>query len=1850
MKNKRALLFSLLVSVISLLAFIPLEDGGIEKLVASLQHWTDTNPQEKVHLHMDKPYYALGDTIWFKAYVTVGSKHQLSAQSQAMYVELISEQDSLIQTLKLPVIAGLGMGDFTLDDDLNEGNYRIRAYTQWMRNAGEDYFFDKTFTVGSPGGEGVVAKVDCQYELVKDKPMVMALLNYKDDEGKPLSEEEVRYEVILNNKVIYTKALKTDASGSMSVSMANDAAMNAGSGFLRTTIYTKGKRKVIKTFPIKAALSKSDVQFFPEGGTLVSGVISRIGFKAVGMDGAGVPVKGVVLDNLGQEVISFDSQHAGIGSFVLKPEAGKQYKAKIIYQDSSEALLDLPVAQQEGYTLSVYQIENDSLLVRVSASAGLSKSPRTLALIAQSGGETVYASKVTTSKQINSVLLPKKSFPTGIAQFTLFDDKNEPISERIVFVRNPDQMTVSVKTSKKSYKSREKVELELESSDPTGKPVAGSFSVSVIDESKVPVEESMERTIFSNILLTSDLKGYIEKPNYYFTADNDTVNKALDNLMLTQGYRRFSWKEISKASPTEMKPLFKAESLGMEISGKVLTLGNDPLPNGKVTLMSLRSGILRDTVTDALGRFSFQDMVLTDSIRFAVQARTEKKGKKVEIVLDTVPKINLGKNRNLAAASTNISGILTSYLDNVRHADKAVERMGGLSRVQRLNEVVIRARKLKNTQFSAQGMYKIPEGHADQTFLLENANACASLGICLQGRLAGVNFLSNGIARSYPHSYVSGKDGGWKPMQVFVDGRRMETDIEVSDVFDNNVIDPTDIGKIDVVRTNRALITLLGGPSILIITKNGYLRKRYDPSIVNIRPKGYNKVREFYSPKYDYNNNASPVPDLRSTIYWNANVKTHGLGKTTLSYYNADGPGTYKVIVEGINAAGELARTVYRYEVEQATSVVQAPVDHTNSIVASLDSLHKRLPGEKVYVHTDKHYYNLGDTLWFKAYLMNAASFTGSSRSGLLYVEMTDDSTEIVRRISIPVSKGLGWAQIPLPRKIFHEGAYTLRAYTNWMQNFGDDYIFKKRIYLARPSVNKWLAQSSAKIVTVEDKDQLEVAIRLRRLDDSPAGRRNVEVKIYVADQYISKQELMTTQDGELKFSSKLKDKVDGANVRVVVRSLHKNDGSQLLQVPLKINRTEKIDLQFMPEGGQLVAGLKSAIAFKAIAEDGKGTDIAGEIYDSAGQKVSSFTSLHNGMGSLDFVPKSGEIYTAKITKPEATEKSYSLPLINAAGTILHVANKPESDSVQVSISASAEALNPDSVFYLTATSRGKMLVIQQVDLNKTSFSFPKSSFPTGITRFSLLKGKRPLNERIIFIDHKDQLDIKITPGKLTFGNRETAELLVEVKDKSGVPVKGNFSLAVTDDSQVKRDSVGNYSIAASLLLNSDLKGTVENPGYYLNGDDGSLPGLDNLMLTQGWTGYDWSNVFLPATEPKFLAEKEFKIMGQVTNILKKPVKGANMLISSQKPSFITTTVTDSLGVFEFKELPQIDSGSFFIQARTPKGRSMNFGGISVSKFEPAPVPPTFRDQLIPWYVNSDTVQLNYVQNFAIKTKEEPIKQEGISLNEVKIVASKIIKGSFNKNGPGKADLVFDERDIKESGVMNLWELIKQKLPGIRVVKDEGVPALLYNEYLAVIEIDGVGLPMQLNEPPKADELKAAISEFQIANMVGMEVMYSRKYVLNKYAIFRPGSPDAYPIEWRDDNSYLVRRANGPNKKDRSHAVIGITTLNKTGWHINGRPDWVTLRPLPIMKPQEFYSPKYTIKNIGVKEPDLRSVIFWEPNIVTDGSGRAKVIITTADIPGTYSVSVEGSDMSGSIGSGTGKVKVNPVSSLSKVP
>jgi hypothetical protein len=223
MKNKLSITIGALCTFLLFIAFIPKSEDPIDKLIAALQKWTDTMPQEKVYLHMDKPYYAVGDTIWFKGYITIGSRHQLSKLSGALYVDLINEKDSIVKDLKLPITSGMVVGDFILGDDYKQGNYRIRAYTQWMRNAGPDYFYDHTFTVGDLISHNILTKADYQYKEINGKPVLTAKLNYTDDEGKPITGKNIDYQIMIDKKRVWISAEKTDAQGNIEVRIANDA-------------------------------------------------------------------------------------------------------------------------------------------------------------------------------------------------------------------------------------------------------------------------------------------------------------------------------------------------------------------------------------------------------------------------------------------------------------------------------------------------------------------------------------------------------------------------------------------------------------------------------------------------------------------------------------------------------------------------------------------------------------------------------------------------------------------------------------------------------------------------------------------------------------------------------------------------------------------------------------------------------------------------------------------------------------------------------------------------------------------------------------------------------------------------------------------------------------------------------------------------------------------------------------------------------------------------------------------------------------------------------------------------------------------------------------------------------------------------------------------------------------------------------------------------------------------------------------------------------------------------------------------------------------------------------------------
>ncbi|WP_295767862.1 TonB-dependent receptor plug domain-containing protein [uncultured Mucilaginibacter sp.] len=894
----------ILVTVIAT-AFVKLDDDPIQKIASALEKWSSDAPFEKVYLQFDKPYYGVGDNIWFKAYVTVGGKHQLSALSGALNVELIDERDSVKQWVKLPVTSGVAWGDFALSDTLQEGNYRIRAYTNWMRNAGEEYFFQKKIAIGNAATNTVFTQASYTYSKLNNGQKVDAVINFSNLDKAPFAGNEVNYNVRINDKQILKGKGTTDTKGNLSISFINATSAPVTSGKITTDIKVADKKTVTKTINLTTTSGLADVQFFPESGYMVNGIRSRVAFKAVDANGLGVEVKGKVIDNTNKEVAEVTTKHLGMGSFAFTPESGKTYKASLTYPDGSQNTVSLPASQNDGYVMLVNNTDAQNISIKIIGSSSMTG--KSTYVVGQSGGVICYAAKNTNGSINFGAQVAKSKFPSGIAQFTLFDASGQPINERIVFIQHQtDILKVDVSANKTAFAPREKVKINIAAKTNDDKPALGAFSAAVIDESKVPVKDADESGILSQILLTSDLKGYIEQPNYYFTDVNATTAADLDILMLTQGYRRFEWKALLAG---QFPPVRYQPEKTLQIAGTIKTSGGKPVPNDKITLFTTAGGtFIIDTVADAQGRFAFKNMVFKDSIKFVLQARTAKGGKNVDIVLDKMPLPTTVKNKSMPDVQVNSSAALLTYLKNSKAQYDEEAKYGIGNHTIMLKEVTVTEKK-KNPALANSANLN-GAGNADQVITsdLLDKLGCVTIDQCLQGRLLGVIF-RGGI----PYSTRSQN----QPMQLIVDGIYVESDFL-------STIPPMNVASVEVLRTigNTAIYGGRGSGGVLIInTKRGGeynydASQIYSPGIMTYTPKGFYTARQFYAPKYDDPKTNTAIADLRTTIHWEPSLITSKDGNASFEYFNAGSKGTYRVVVEGINDDGYLGHTVFRYKVE----------------------------------------------------------------------------------------------------------------------------------------------------------------------------------------------------------------------------------------------------------------------------------------------------------------------------------------------------------------------------------------------------------------------------------------------------------------------------------------------------------------------------------------------------------------------------------------------------------------------------------------------------------------------------------------------------------------------------------------------------------------------------------------------------------------------------------------------------------------------------------------------------------------------------------------------------------------------
>lgn len=629
------------------------------------------------------------------------------------------------------------------------------------------------------------------------------------------------------------------------------------------------------------------------------------------------------------------------------------------------------------------------------------------------------------------------------------------------------------------------------------------------------------------------------------------------------------------------------------------------------------------------------------------------------------------------------------------------------------------------------------------------------------------------------------------------------------------------------------------------------------------------------------------------------------------------------------------------------------------------------------------------------------------------------------------------------------------------------------------------------------------------------------------------------------------------------------------------------LSVSFHPEGGYLIPGVDCRVAFKAIDGEGMGVDVSGVIKDGDGNTVCRMQSVHRGMGDFHFRPSLGSSYYAEVSSPSGEELKFPLPAVEPRAAVIHL------DSRGDTLLVSSHGRTPSGSFLLLQQ-RGRVLASAPIGNGSPQY-FLKSWFPPGLLQILLLDTDATvLSERLSFIRDESGSHAFIEPDSAYYDNREKVRLTLSLDGYS--QPEGSVSVSVTDDGLVSGSN--NLPIDVQLLLQSDIAGHIEAPSYYFEDVDSVKDyALDILLMTQGWKRYDVPKVLHGIySEPVYPLEVGQEISGEVRRlILRSPREGVNVNILSPTEGFSAVASTDENGRFHFNGFNHPEGTNYAVQAYTKDGdKILNFE-VFDQKFPYTGFVGPDRE-----YVAKDK---SGPDNDALVINANPSMRE-ILLDEITVVGRK--KEKYSDVYELLASDTYDTDYIKDNGITSLSEIIL-KIPGISEREGylyfrNGLVNFMVN---GVIELSGYG----------SNELTTKLYE--------IEMMYNIDMIKR--------------VDFLPPNMALVF-----GSRATPGGLIVLTLKNVEEMKMSKNPLHLQIySPLGYQKPLEIYTPKYTVNNNFSNGSDLRTTIFWKPDLRFDDSGKAIVEFYTSDMVDTrYSVNVEGLTDDGNIIKGNCKIAI----------
>lgn len=828
-------------------------------------------PKEKLYLHLDKPFYGAGEKIWFKGYLVNAITHQNNAQSNFIITELINRSDSIVERKKIRRDS-LGFHNaFTLPATLPAGDYYLRGYSNWMLNEDPDFFFSRNIKIGNSIDNTIVSSIEYQQE---DDTHYTAKIKFTSNVQAVFENTTIKYLYLENGKIKNKGKKKTDENGWISISLPDLKSPVAR----RIEVEFDDPQYIYKrTFHLPVFTNDFDVKFFPEGGALINIPHQNVAFKAQGADGFSKEIEGFLFNSKGDTLTNFRSEHNGMGIFTMNPVNNETYYVTVRTNDSITKRFDLPAIEPKGISIAMshYKQEIRYEIQKTEATEW----PQKLFLLAHTRGKLAILQPINPKRTFGK--MNDSLFTEGITHFMLIDEQGNALSERLIFVPDHKPNQWQITADQPTYGKREKVSLQIAAKDNEGNPVEGTFSVSITDRKSIQ-PDSLADNILSNLLLTSDLKGYVEDPAFYFLNQDARTLRSIDYLMMTHGWRRHKMENVLRTPSLNFTNYIEK---GQTISGRIMGFFGANVKKGPICVLAPKYNIIATTETDEKGQF-IVNTSFRDSTTFLVQARTKKGFAGVDILMDP-PQYPVATHK--APYFNGATTFMEDYLMNTRDQ----YYMEGGMRVYNLKEVTVTA---KRERPSSKSIYT--GGINTYTVEEDRLQGYGQTAFDAASRLPSVT-ITNG-------SEIHIRNNS-EPAIIVIDDIVYE---DASDILKD--IQVSDMSSISLLRGADAVILgprASGGAVVITLKDPRNLPARPAQGIITYTPLGYSESVEFYHPTYDTPEKKNAQrSDFRSTVYWNPELRLDAKGKATIEYYTPDSTAPEDIIIEGVDKNGKVCR------------------------------------------------------------------------------------------------------------------------------------------------------------------------------------------------------------------------------------------------------------------------------------------------------------------------------------------------------------------------------------------------------------------------------------------------------------------------------------------------------------------------------------------------------------------------------------------------------------------------------------------------------------------------------------------------------------------------------------------------------------------------------------------------------------------------------------------------------------------------------------------------------------------------------------------------------------------------------